>query len=128
VDGPKLPTHYCQYCRCPPIKCHETVLSEFIELLVINDLSDIDLDPTVQHVAEAVQDRYENTLRQKIYEEMHMLDISTYTVPYCLEVGTQGRLCEYIKMSNYHYDMQKLITMGRDRPVFVEFGRNKRGD
>jgi hypothetical protein len=127
-DGHKLPTHYCRHCLCPPIKCHELLLGELIELEVMSDVMDIDLEPTVKHVEELVQQKYEKALRLKIYDDTRTLDISEFKVPYCVEIGTQGRLCEYIKMANYHYDMQKLITMGRDKPIFVQFGKNKRDD
>jgi hypothetical protein len=56
---------------------------------------------------------------------MKTLDIDTYKILYCLEAGTQAQLLEYVKTANYHYEMQKSITMGRDKSVFAEFGKNK---
>jgi hypothetical protein len=126
TDGPTLPFHYCPYCNCPPIKCHELLMGEFIELDVISEIMDIDREPMNSDVEELVQERYQKTLRQQIYYDTRTLDISDYTVPYCLELGVQSRLYEYIKVSNYHYDMQKLITVGRDKPIFITFGKSNR--
>ncbi len=128
TDGAVLPSHYCLFCRCPPMKCHERMFGEFIQLQVVSDMMDIDLEPTAEHVKDAVQDEYTRKLKDQIYDETKALDISTYNVPYCLEAGTQAQLLEYVKTANYHYEMQKRITMGRDKSVFAEFGKNKRTD
>jgi hypothetical protein len=128
TDGPTLPFHYCPYCRCPPVKCHEFLVGELVELEVISEMMDFDIDPTDLMVETAVQACYQRAIRHKIYDETRTLDISDHTVPYCLELGTQSRLYEYVRVSNYHHEMQKLITVGRDKPIYLTFGTRKSSD
>jgi hypothetical protein len=120
-DGPKLPNHYCQCCRCPPIKCHEHLLGEFIELDIISEIMDAgDATPTPRDVENAVREKYEWHFRKLVYDDTKTLDVRKYKVPLCIEQKTLGRLYDYIKVSSYHYEKMKLITDGRGRKMTGE--------
>jgi hypothetical protein len=120
-DGPKLPNHYCHCCRCPPIKCHEYLLGEFIELDIVSEVMDAEgADPTPRDIENAVREKYEWHFRKLIYDDTKTLDVRKYKVPLCIEQKTLGRLYDYIKVSSYHYEKMKLITDGRGRKMTGE--------
>jgi hypothetical protein len=126
-DGPELPRHYCQCCRCPPIKCHERLLGGFIELDIVFEVADADgTNITARDIENAVREKYAWAMRKLIYDETKTLDARVYKVPLCMEQGTLGRLYDYIKVSSYHYEMMKLITDGRGRKMTGEMLAQRR--
>jgi hypothetical protein len=117
VDGPSLPSHYCRYCRCPPIKCHQKVLGRFIELQVVCEVLESDTKPSEKDIEMMVRRRYRSALKQKIYDETKTLDRNQYPVPSCIEQKTLGKLYEYTKVSAYHNDIINWITNGCGKPI-----------
>jgi hypothetical protein len=116
TDGEKMPAHYCTSCRCPPQFCHERIFGEFIELAIIYNLSDIDTDPSQELLDGMFKYRYNEELQRKIFEVTKTYDTSTYQVPYCVRSQTYKRLTNYVDVSDYHFEMHKKITIGRDVP------------
>jgi hypothetical protein len=116
TDGAKMPPHYCRSCRCPPQFCHERLFGKYIELAIIYNLSDIDTDPSQELLDGMFKYRYNEELRRKIFGVTQTYDTSTYQVPYCVRCQTYNRLTRYLEVSDYHFEMHKKITAGRDMP------------
>jgi hypothetical protein len=120
-DGQKIPSHYCHACRCPPIKCHERLLGQFIELDIVSEVMDAKgTDLTPRDIENAVREKYEWHFKKVIYDDTKTLDVRKYKLPLCIEQKTLGRLYDYIKVSSYHDEKMKLIVDGRGRRMTKE--------
>jgi hypothetical protein len=120
-DGQKIPSHYCHACRCPPMKCHERLLGQFIELDIVSEVMDAKgTDLTPRDIENAVREKYEWHFKKVIYDDTKTLDVRKYKLPLCIEQKTLGRLYDYIKVSSYHDEKTKSITDGRGRKMTKE--------
>jgi hypothetical protein len=120
-NGQKIPSHYCHACCCPPIKCYERLLGQFIELDIVSEVIDAKgTDLTPRDIENAVQEKYEWHFKKVIYDDTKTLDVRKYKLPLCIEQKTLGRLYDYIKVSSYHDEKMKLITDGRGRKMTKE--------
>jgi hypothetical protein len=117
IDGPSLPPHYCRYCQCPPIKCHQRILGKFIQLQVVCEILENDDEPSEKDIEDMVRRKYRSGLRQKIFDETKTLDRYSYPVPSCIEQKTLGNLYQYSEVTSYHNEMIQSITNGRGRPI-----------
>jgi hypothetical protein len=117
LDGDKIPPHYCTFCCCPPDLCHQKIFGKIVELVIMNKIYGSKCEPTCDEVKELFFfDEYNKALRQKVCERTGTLDLSTYDVPYCLTANSLDTLYRYIKACEYHYEMHKCITFGRNTP------------
>jgi hypothetical protein len=80
------PSGYCQYCCCPPKKCHVKIFGKFCKLMVVQSVSVADVRLYKDDMLDIIQDNYNCVLQYEIFEETGQLDVkqNRYEMPRCV--------------------------------------------
>jgi hypothetical protein len=105
---------YCSSCRCIQERCHEVLFGKYLQLQMVNEVSEAEGKLSFCDVEDIFHVRYREVLQYKIFEATDMLDTSMPAIPQCLRSGSLKALNQYLTIRDYHYKMHCAITIGHD--------------